>query len=116
MTPATAKALIASKGQAMTLTYHGASAYDTSTGTVTLTDTQVATVGVILPLSVGLKNMASTTIGVDDQRLLLPGDIAEPAIDTTVTVGAKSYVITQVAPLAPAGTTLIHDCIIRGRP
>jgi len=113
---AVAKALIASKGQAMTLTYHGASAYDPATATVTLTDTQVATVGLILPLSKGLRNMPGSTIGVDDQQLLLPGDIDQPAIDTTVTAGTKNYVITQVAPLAPAGTPLIYDCIIRGAP
>lgn len=116
MNAATAKALLAAKGQTMTLTYHAASAYDTATATVTLTDTQVATVGVILPLSKGLRNMPGSTIGIDDQQILLPGDIAEPAIDTTVTVGAKNYVITQVAPLAPAGSPLIYDCIIRGAP
>jgi hypothetical protein len=113
---ATAKALIAAKGQAMTLAYHGASAYDPSTATVTLTDTQVTTVGVVLPLSRGLKNMPGSTIGIDDQQLLLPGDIAQPAIDTTVTVGSKNYVITQVSPLAPDGTALIYDCIVRGQP
>jgi hypothetical protein len=113
-----AKAMIAESGQAMTLTYPANGSYDTATATVSAgtPPAPASTSGVILPLSTGLKNMPGSTIGLDDQRLILPGDITQPAIGTTVTVGTKSYVITQVAPLAPSGTPLIHDCIIRGAP
>lgn len=112
----TAASLIAEAGQLVTLTYHAAGTYDLATNAVTLTDTVVATTGVVLPLSRGLKNMPGSTIGIDDQRLLLPGTIARPAIDTTATIGGKDYIITQVAPLNPAGTPLMFDCIIRGAP
>lgn len=116
MTASDVADLFAAKGQAMTLTYHGAAAYDTASATVTLTDTSASTYGVILPLSRGLKNMPGSTIGLDDQQLFLPGDVTQPAIGTTVTAGTKNYVITQVAPLAPDGTALMFDCVIRGAP
>ena len=106
--------IIAAKGQSVTLTYHSAGDYDTSSGTVTAADSSVATVGVVLPLSRGLKHMPGTNISVGDQQLLLPGDIDEPAVDTTATIDGKDFTIIEVAPLAPAGEALIYDCVIRG--
>lgn len=111
-----ANSLIAAKGQPVTLTLHAGGAYDLATNTVALTDTTVATVGVVLPISRGLRHMAGSNIGVDDQQLLLPGDIAQPAIDTKATINGKTYVIVEVSPLAPAGEALIYDCMIRGAP
>lgn len=111
-----AASLIAAKGQAVTLTYHGPSDYDPGSGTVTLADTTVVTNGVVLPLSRGLKHMPGTNIGIDDQQLLLPGDIDQPPLDTTATIGGKAFTIVEVAPLAPAGEALIYDCVIRGVP
>lgn len=111
-----AATLIAAKGQPMTLTYHAVGGYDPATSTATVTDTTVTTTGVVFPLSRGLKHMPGSNIGIDDQQLLLPGDITQPPIDTTVTFGGKSYLILEVAPLAPAGEALIFDCMIRGAP
>lgn len=111
-----AASLIAAKGQPVTLTYHAAGAYDMSTHTVTVTDTVVTTVGVVFPLSRGLKHMPGSNIGIDDQQLLLPGDIDQPPVDTTATINGKLYTIIEVAPLAPAGEALIYDCMIRGQP
>lgn len=111
-----AATLIAAKGQPVTLTYHAAGAYDPATGSVANTDTTVATNGVVLPLSRGLKAMAGSTVAADAQQLLIPGDVAQPAIGTTATIGGKDYLITEVAPLAPAGTPLIYDCTIGGVP
>jgi hypothetical protein len=108
--------LITAKGQPVTLTYHAAGAYDPATATVTSTDTVVTTVGVVLPLSRGLKHMPGTNISVDDQQLLLPGDVAQPAVDTSVAIGTKNYTIVEVAPLNPAGTAQLYDCVIRGAP
>lgn len=111
-----AATLIAAKGQAVTLTYHAAGAHDPATHILAATDTIVATNGVVLPISRGLRFMAGSTIQADDQKLLLPGDVAQPPIGTTVTIGAKDFTIVEVSPLAPAGEALIYDCIIRGAP
>lgn len=111
-----ANSLIAAKGQPVTLTVHAPGAYDLANNTVALTDTTVETVGVVLPISRGLRHMAGSNIGVDDQQLLLPGDIAQPPLDTKATIGGKTYTMIEVAPLAPAGEALIYDCLIRGAP
>lgn len=109
---ATAARLIADKGQAVTLTRHSAGAYNTADSSVTLSDTQTATSGVVLPLSRGFYHSGNIKTG--DQQLLLPGTITAPQIDDNVTVGGVAYTITEVAPLAPDGTALVFDCIIRG--
>lgn len=116
MTPARVLEMIAAKGQAVTLTISEAGEYDLDTNAVTLTETTVATRGVILPLSRGLKAMAGTSIQSDDQQLLLAGTIDQPPLGTKVTAGAKTFKIVEVAPLAPAGEALVYDCIIRGVP
>ena len=110
-----AKALLAEFGQAVTLTPKGGGTYSTATGTVSGgSGTPVTTTGVVLPLSRGLKHMPGTDIQAGDQQLLLPGDIAEPSLDTVATIGGKDYVIKEVAPLNPGGTALLYDCVIRG--
>jgi hypothetical protein len=108
--------LITAKGQPVTLAYHAAAPYDLATNQVTITDTVVETVGVVFPLSRGLKHMPRTNISIDDQQLLLPGNIEQPPVDTTVTIGGKDFTIIEVAPLAPNGTAQVYDCMIRGVP
>lgn len=110
-----AKQLLADAGQPVTLTPPASGTYNTATGTITgSAGTPVQTVGVVLPLSRGLKHMPGTDITVGDQQLLLPGDIAQPVLDTKATIGGVDYTIKEVAPLNPAGTPLLYDCVIRG--
>lgn len=110
-----AAALLAEAGQAVTLTPPSNGTYNTATATVSGgSATPVQTTGVVLPLSRGLKHMPGTDIQAGDQRLLLPGDIAEPAIDTKAHIGGVDYTIKEVDPLNPAGTPLLYDCVIRG--
>jgi len=113
---ATVLSLLSSQGQAVTLTYHADGVYIPATGIVTSNDTVVVTTGVLLPLSRGLKYMPGTDISIDDQQLLLPGNIAQPTVGTTATINGKNYLVTEVTPLNPAGTALIYDCMIRGAP
>jgi hypothetical protein len=108
------KRMISAKGQAVTLTSHSAGAYDTTAGAATLTDTQVVTVGVLLPLSRGLAHIPGTNIQASDQQLLLPGDIAQPSLDTTVTIGSNDYTLVEVKPLNPGGVNILYDCLVRG--
>jgi hypothetical protein len=108
-----AAALIASKGQAVTITPHTAAAYNVSDGSVALTEAPtVSTTGVLLPLPKGFVHRENVRIG--DQQLLLPGDITAPKIGATVTIGGTGYVIVEVSPLNPGGTNLIYDVIVRG--
>jgi hypothetical protein len=112
-----AKQLLAEAGQAVTLTPPTTGTYDPNTATVTgAAPTPVTTTGVVLPLSRGLKHMPGTDITASDQQLLLPGDIAEPVLDTKATIGGVDYTIKEVAPLNPGGTSLLYDCVIRGAP
>lgn len=111
---ASAKATLADAGQAVTLTPPASGTYNTATATVSGgAGTPVQTIGVVLPLSRGLKHMPGTDITASDQRLLLPGDIAQPVIDTKATIGGVDYTIKEVAPLTPGGTAVLYDCIIR---
>lgn len=108
-----AKALLADAGQPVTLTPSGGT-YDPATATVNgSAGAPVSTVGVVFPLSRGLKHMPGSDIQVGDQQLLLPGDIAQPALNTTATIGGLDYVIKEVAQLSPGGTVLLFDCVIR---
>lgn len=110
-----AKALLAEAGQPVTLTPPSSGTYDPATGTVGgAAPTPVTTIGVVLPLSRGLKHMPGTDITAGDQQLYLPGDIAQPAIDTKATIGGVDYTIKEVAALNPGGTALLYDCVIRG--
>lgn len=135
-----AKVLLAEAGQVVILTPPSTGTYDPSTGTVigagaallteaggvVLTEVgdevllesgaaivTIITIGVVLPLSRGLKHMPGTDIAAGDQQLLLPGDIAQPEIDTKVTIGGADFTIKEVAPLSPGGTALLYDCVIR---
>jgi hypothetical protein len=44
----------------------------------------------------------------------LPGNIAQPALDTKATIGGLDYTIKEVAPLNPGGPHCFYDCVIRG--
>lgn len=107
--------IIAEKGQAVTLSPHTAGSYDTATGGVTVTETPaVATTGVLLPLARGFAHRPDSNIRLGDLQLLLPGDIAAPVLGAQATIGGKPYTVIEVSPLAPGGTNLMYDCIVRG--
>lgn len=116
MSPERVMEMLRDKGQAVTLTVKTVGAYNPATGGASVTTAPVTTVGVVLPLSRGLRHMEGSTIAVDDQQLLLPGDIDQPAVGTIATIGGKPFTIVEIAPLSPAGEALIYDCIIRGAP
>ena len=107
-----ADATLLETGQAVTLTSPGG-AYNVATSTWTGTGTPISTTGVLLPISRGLKHMPGTDIQSGDMQLLLPGNIAQPPIDTKAAIGGKTYTIIEVAPVNPAGTALYFDCVVR---
>jgi hypothetical protein len=107
-----ASALLAMGGQQVTITPPGGT-YDVTTSTFTGTGVPFQTTGVLLPLSRGLTHMPGTDIQSGDMQLLLPGTIAEPAVDTVVVIGGKPYTIIEVSPFNPNGTAVYFDCIVR---
>lgn len=111
---ASAKAVLTAAGQTVKLTAHALGPYNPALGLSVPVDTVTTTIGVVLPLSRGLMHMPGTDIQNGDRQLLLPGDIVQPPINTTVTIGGTDSTIVEVNPLSPAGVTLLYDCMIRG--
>lgn len=110
--------LIAAKGQAVTLTRRASGAYDPATGQAAITTTTQAGKGVILPLSAFAKAQGNIVEG--DQQLLLSGlnasgaALTAPKVDDTVTdAGGTVWSLVAIEPLAPAGLSIIYDCVIR---
>ena len=100
-------------GQVVTLTAISVGAYNPATGSAETTVTNQSVKAVALPR--GIKDIDGTMIKQGDQKLLLSmvGTTA-PTTDDTVTVGGKTYTITSVDLLSPAGVPVLCECNIRG--
>lgn len=115
-----ADAMIAAKGQSITLTRRTAGAYNTSTGTSATTTSTQAGKGVILPFAMGLRKMAGTNVPATDKQCLLSAlatdgtALTAPKLDDTLTdAGGTVYSIVEIAPLAPAGLAIIYELTVR---
>jgi len=115
-----AAAMLAEEGQTVTLAYVAAPAdYNPSTGEVTgTTPASVEVKGVFLPLSAFRKSQGNIVEG--DQQLYLSAlsiagaVIDPPAVNGTVTdANGEDWTVISVDPLAPAGITIVYDCIAR---
>ena len=115
----TANRLIADKGLTVTLTRQAAGPYDPATGTSAITTTTQTGKGVILPFAAGLRHLAGSTIAIGDKNLLLSAigsngaALTPPVLDDKVTANGVDYVITDIAPLSPAGLDIMFDCTVR---
>lgn len=116
----TANRLIADKGLAVTLTRQAAGTYDPATGAPAIATTTQTGKGVILPFAAGLRHAGGSNIVQGDKQLLLSAinsagsPLTPPALDDKVTAAGVDYVITEIAPLAPAGLNIMFDCTVRG--
>lgn len=108
----TASWMLSTSGQPVTLTPPGGT-YNTATSTFTGTGVAFKTTGVLIPLSRGLTHNPGTDIQVGDMQLLLPGTIAQPAIDTKAVINGRTYTIIEANTVNPAGTAIYHDTIVR---
>lgn len=115
-----ANRMIAAKGQTVTLTRRAAGAYNPATATSAITETTQTGKGVILPFASGLRKMAGTTIPASDQQCYLSAlnsagaALTAPQVDDTLTdANAQVYTITEVAPLSPAGLSIIYELTVR---
>lgn len=115
----TAHRMIAAKGQAVTLTRLASGAYNPATGAAAITTTTQTGKGVILPLG-GYRKVNGTSIVAGDETLLLSGldsagvALAEPGVNDTIEAGGKTYTLTVVDSLHPAGLAILFDCVVRG--
>jgi len=114
----TAASLIASKGQALTITRNAAGAYNPATGSAAITSTSQTGYGAVLPLNPFRKN--GTSIVEGDQQLLLSAiksdgtALTKPHVNDVVTLAdASKATIVAVDPLEPAGLSIFYDCVIR---
>ncbi len=103
----------------MTLTRQAAGTYDPATGQLAITTSTQTGKGVILPFAAGLRHLAGTNIAVGDKNLLLSAlnsagaALTAPILDDKVTADGIEYVITDIAPLSPAGLDIIYDITLR---
>lgn len=114
-----ADAMIAAKGQAVTLTRRASGAYNPATGTAAITTSTQTGKGVILPLA-GYRKIDGTSVVAGDETLLLSGLNSAGAAITAPVVGdhvtgadGAAYVLTVIDPLRPAGLSIMYDCVIR---
>lgn len=115
----TADAMIAAKGQAVTLTRRSSGAYNPATGTAAVTTSTQTGKGVILPLA-GYRKVNGASVVAGDETLLLSGLNSLGAVLTMPVVGdyvtgadSAVYVLTEIDPLRPAGLSIMYDCVIR---
>lgn len=118
---ATADAMIAAKGQAVTLTRRASGSYDPATGAAAITTSTQTGKGVILPLGAGLRKMAGTNIPDGAVQCLLSGldatgtALTAPSIDDTLTdANSRVWTVIEVNPLAPAGLPIMFDLTLKG--
>ena len=115
---ATANKLLRGKGQTVTLSRNTAGAYDPATGTTPVTVTTQNGTGAIFDYND--KNIDGVLILSGDKQLLLSAvnstgtALTAPMVNDTVTAGGVVRTITRIKTLAPAGTTVLYDCNLRG--
>ena len=116
-----ANRMIAAKGQAVTLTRRSAGAYNTATGVAAVTTTTQTGKGVILPFGPGLRNQAGSAITADDRICYLSALKADgtaltaPKVNDELTdANSVKYTVIEIAPLSPAGLTVMFELTIRG--
>lgn len=114
-----ANAMIEAKGQSVTLTRRAPGAYNTATGSASITPTTQTGKGVILPLS-GSRKVNGSSVVAGDETLLLSALATSGVALTAPKVGdhvtgsdGAAYVLTAIDPLRPAGLAIIYDCVVR---
>jgi hypothetical protein len=115
---ATATRLLTKFGRAMTHNSIAEGVYDPSTGTVTNVTTAQSGVGALLEYSTkekGEHQQAGTAIDASTRKLLLSvsGITVAPKPADTVVFNSVTYAVLQVATLAPGGTPVLYECMVR---
>lgn len=102
------------------LTYFGAlavltrrieGAYDTATGSATISNRSFSATACVL--SVKDKRDTDAVQRAERRVLISPLSAYEPLVGDHLKIGALKFQITDVEKLAPAGTTVLYDCEVR---
>ena len=112
----TADRMIASKGQAVTLTRRQAGAYDPATGAASVTISTQTGKGVIFDFAGGLRKLAGANIPAVARQCYLSAlkadgaPLTRPEVNDTLTdAGNTVYTVTAVSELSPAGTDIMYE-------
>lgn len=111
----TARNLLASFGQPMTLTKYLVGTYDPTTGQNSSTISTTTDIGVILPyqyMNGGDQSSAGSLIKEGDQQVLIQLSVAPTPADK-LTVGSVTYDITNVKAIEPAGINVLYELQVR---
>lgn len=105
-------AALTDAGQDVTRRAYTTGAYDTASGTASLTTTDTTRKGVILDFGAGKTLERGTLIQVGDKRLLLD---AEGSVlpDDHFIIGGAEYTIVSIGEINPAGTPVLYDIHLR---
>lgn len=116
----TADSMIESKGQTVTLTRNAAGAYNTATGTATITTSTQTGKGVFLPFAQGVRKRGDSNVTAADRKCILSAlnsagaALTAPVVDDKLTDAAgNTYVVTEVSQIAPAGLDILYDLTVR---
>lgn len=115
---ATATRLLTKFGLATTHNSIAEGAYDPATGTVGTTTTAQSGISVLLEYSTKEKGefqQAGTAVDASTRKLLLSvsGITVAPKPADTVVFNSVTYTILQVATLAPGGTPVLYECMVK---
>lgn len=111
---ATARRVLASKGQAMILRRPGAGAYDVATGTTTTTpDDDHPVIGGVFHFPALL--IDGTRIQFGDRKVIIAADgmAIEPAPGDLLKIGDDWAKVIESKPTSPAGTPVIYTLQVR---
>lgn len=106
--------LLTEFGQAVTIGRNTAGAYDTSTGSATVTTESEDGTAAVFDYSPSQRFRAGGLILDGDKHLLLSSvGISEPRPGDIVTIGSVDWAIITVKTTAPAGTAVLYECQVR---
>lgn len=103
---ATAAALIADKGQPITLTNRTSGTYDPATGSATIATVVEETFGVVLDFAA--KDIDGTLIKRGDKKVILEATTIFPTSTSTLTIGGVVHTVVEAVPVNPGGTVVIY--------
>lgn len=108
----TARNLLASFGQSMTLTKYLVDTYDSTTGVNSSTTSTTTDIGVILPYGDAIVSTSNSLIQQNDQQVFIQMATI-PNVADRLTVAGVVYDIVSVKAIEPAGINVLYELQVR---
>ncbi len=114
-----ASEMIAEFGATASLSVQGTATYNPATGTSSASTSPASVSAVLLPLDKGRRYQMESMASGDEQRLIMAAidingaSVAAPKIGEEITFAGVKFLVVEVSPLAPDGTPIIHDCVVK---